>query len=145
MHAETESCHSYIIFHWIVATHKEIQLNFPCRHRPSFRGLEKAGLLYCMAGRWIEKQRGPVPFLVLCDMMWRESASNVSKSCIIRQHKGSPSFLLLCHGICTYQCLRLTNSLNTVWLTYCFLDLMSVQHHYPRDIGLRVKAGVCQR
>lgn len=35
-HAEIESCYSYIIFHWIVATYKEIQLNFPCRHRASF-------------------------------------------------------------------------------------------------------------
>lgn len=36
VHAEIESCYSYIIFHWIVATYKEIQLNFPCRHRASF-------------------------------------------------------------------------------------------------------------
>lgn len=37
VHAEIESCYSYIIFHWIVASCKEIQLNFPCRHRASFR------------------------------------------------------------------------------------------------------------
>ena len=89
-----------------------------------------------MAGRWIKKQRGPVPFLVLCDIMWRESASNVSKSCIIRQHKGPPSSLsALYWEICTH-CIRWA-VLNTVWLTYHFLDLGSIPILIP-DIRPRL-------
>lgn len=45
VHAEIESCYSYIIFHWIVATYKEIKLNFPCRHRASFSTLLKSWLV----------------------------------------------------------------------------------------------------
>lgn len=69
MHAETESCLSYIMFHWIVATHKEIQLNSPCRHRPSFRGLEKSWFVVLYGRSMNREAKGPVPFPVLCDRM----------------------------------------------------------------------------
>lgn len=46
-HAKIESCYSYIIFHGIVASHKEIQLSLPYEHRATFsKPFYRVGLLY---------------------------------------------------------------------------------------------------
>lgn len=147
MHAETESCHSYIMFHWIVATHKEIQLNSPCRHRPSFRGLEKAGLLYCMAGRWIEKQKGLSRFssrVTGCE----ESPPATFQRAALSDNIKAPIHPAALQSDAEYTLARVSlqpAALNTQQLTYCFLGLRRIHCSYPGDMGQGVEAGVCQR